>query len=412
MHYPDFVDDKAYLEMDSSVSELEQSQAMLANLTRIHLLTANKFSNFDELIREYIISGIEIFGLETGIVSRIDEDEVYHVCDVVSPLTVLEKDQQFPLEDTYCREVVKSQSVLGFPEVGNLEYMNCHPVYQNLQLESYLSAPIYVDSKLFGTLNFTSTHKRSRGFSKNEHNMILLMANSIGAYILLRQKEDRLKELNDKMKQFVGYVAHDLRNPIGSIIGFAKMASKPTCSVERSKKINLNILKSAEQALEFVSTILDNAALSSGKLHLNIEKVELHNLVTEAIDDVQQFSYESNITIQNDINKDIYVNCDKKRIRQSLMNLLINAVKYSPAGSTILLSAKQNSEKYLVSISNKIDSAKQTEESTENSNYSSVGFGLDIVREVLQAHGEDLNTQTSDDGIFTAEFLLATESRN
>jgi len=226
MQYPEFVDNTTYVNMDISISESEQLWTMLSNLTRVHLLTAIKFESFDELIHEFLVSGIEVFGLETGIVSQITADHIYHVCDVVSPLEMLSKGQEFELDETYCREVIKSQKVLGFPEVGKLHYMNCHPVYQNLKLEAYLAAPIVVGDELFGTLNFTSRYRRERGFSRHEHDLILLMANSIGSFILLRQKEERLLALNEKMKRFVGYVAHDLRNPLGTIIGLAQLGQR------------------------------------------------------------------------------------------------------------------------------------------------------------------------------------------
>ena len=156
MNYPQFVENNTYIAQDASRSEVDQLKAMLSNLTRVHLLSAANFDSFDNLIHEYLLAGIEVFGLETGIVSEITGDS-YRICDVISPLDILEKNQVFELKDTYCSEVVRSGMILGFPEVGKLEYMSCHPVYQNLKLEAYLSAPILVEGELFGTLNFTST---------------------------------------------------------------------------------------------------------------------------------------------------------------------------------------------------------------------------------------------------------------
>jgi signal transduction histidine kinase len=117
--------------------------------------------------------------------------------------------------------------------------MNCHPAYQNLKLEAYLSAPIFVERYLYGTLNFTSTESRANGFSRHKHDLIALMANSIGNYIMLRQKEEELVDLNKRIKRFVGYLAHDLRNPIGSIIGLAQMACKHTITDERPAILGL-----------------------------------------------------------------------------------------------------------------------------------------------------------------------------
>ena len=114
MQYPDFVDDKEFISMDSKASEIEQLRVMLDNLTRVHLLTAKKYNNFDQLIHEYLQCGIDVFGLETGIVSHISEDEIYQVMDVISPVEALVVGLEFPLADTYCTEVFKTEKVLGF----------------------------------------------------------------------------------------------------------------------------------------------------------------------------------------------------------------------------------------------------------------------------------------------------------
>ncbi|WP_045857425.1 GAF domain-containing sensor histidine kinase [Teredinibacter purpureus] len=390
MDYPQFVDDHVYLDMDSSIPETDQLKAMLSNLTRIHLLTANKFEDFDELIREYLVSGLEVFGLETGIVSQVTEDGIYRICDVVSPIELLHKGQEFMLEDTYCREVVRSRQVLGFPEVGKLDYMNCHPVYQNLKLEAYLSAPIFVGDKLFGTLNFTSTTPRHRGFSFHEHNLILLMANSMGSFILLRNKEDRLKALNDRIKRFVGYVAHDLRNPLGSILGYARMGAREGLSEKRLRTIIVNIQRPAERALEFVSTILENAAISTGKFSLVQLPIKTETLFNEAVESVALFAAESGIQFELTGQNDVKVLCDSKRINQSLMNLLVNAIKYSPANSYIQLNASVVDQACKITINNTIGEKDDSESVETKKLYGSVGFGLDIVREVLVAHQSTL----------------------
>lgn len=397
MEYPSFVEDQLYLDMDATVPEVEQLRAMLKNLTRIHLLTADKFESFDDLIREYLIAGIDVFGLETGIVSEIKNDGTYRVCDVVSPLEVLQKDQIFDLNDTYCREVVRSHQVLGFPEVGKLDFMNCHPVYQNLKLEAYLSAPIFVGDKLFGTLNFTSTKPRARGFSTHEYNLIKLMANSIGAFILLRSKNEKLIALNERMKRLVGYVAHDLRSPLGSIISLAKLGMREGVSKERLQRIVSTLLDPAEKALEFVSTILEYAALGSGKITLKKSTITAQSMLEDAVKSVAHFIEDSSVTIECDYNPSMNIECDPNRMQQTMSNLLINAVKYSPEGGVIMLSAIEKEGECEIKVVNSIDANNQTENTSDRKIYGSVGFGLDIVNEVLNAHGVSLREHKTDD---------------
>ena len=404
MEYPSFVEDQLYLDMDATVPEVEQLRAMLNNLTRIHLLTANKFESFDDLIREYLIAGIDVFGLETGIVSQIKNDGTYRVCDVVSPLDVLQKDQMFDLNDTYCREVVRSNQVLGFPEVGKLDFMNCHPVYQNLKLEAYLSAPIFVGDKLFGTFNFTSTTPRVRGFSTHEHNLIKLMANSIGAFILLRSKNEKLVALNERMKRLVGYVAHDLRSPLGSIISLAKLGMREGVTKERLQSIVSTLVDPAEKALEFVSTILEYAALGTGKITLNKSTISAQSMLEEAVKSVAHFIEGSNITIEYNCNPSLNIECDPNRMQQTMTNLLINAVKYSPEGGVVVLSAIDKEGACEIKVVNSVDTSNEEESLGFRKVYGSVGFGLDIVNEVLNSHGvtlKELKTDTSYTVTFT-----------
>ena len=407
MSYPQFIDDTTYISMDASATDTEQLQAMLSNLTRIHLLTASKFESFDELIHEYLVSGIEVFGLETGIVSEI-KDETYIVRDVISPLEVLEKGQEFALEDTYCREVIKSRQVLGFPKVGELEYMNCHPVYQNLKLEAYLSSPIFVGDELFGTLNFTSVAAREHGFSVHERNLVVLMANAIGAFILLRRKEDRLLELNLKMKSFVGYVAHDLRNPLGTIMGLAKMATKSNAKPERLPGILTKIQNSATGALELVNSILEVAALGTGKLTLTRDCILLSSLVEGTLSAVEYFAEESQADINVNFAPDIMLECDARHVQQSLVNLLINAVKYSPCGAQITFSVQPADHARVdVCISNPKMTSAELVQAVDKKVYGSVGFGLEIVHEVLAAHDSELRV-TETDSHYEARFSLPT----
>ena len=400
MNYPQFVENNTYIAQDASRSEVDQLKAMLSNLTRVHLLSAANFDSFDNLIHEYLLAGIEVFGLETGIVSEITGDS-YRICDVISPLDILEKNQVFELKDTYCSEVVRSGMILGFPEVGKLEYMSCHPVYQNLKLEAYLSAPILVEGQLFGTLNFTSTQVRLRGFSCHENDLIVLLANSIASFIVLRRKEEELVSLNQRIKRFVGFVAHDLRNPIGSILSLCQFGLRPSTSPERLFALMEKIQNSATTALEFVGAILENAALASGKLPVEIKPYNLQVLLTEAKESVLQFNEQAETKIKITADHEIMVGIDALRIKQCLMNLFINGLKYSPADGAILVVTRLQNQKVFIDISNDIGRAQKIRPET----YGSVGFGLDIAREILTAHASNLVIDQSDSR-YVASFSL------
>lgn len=195
MQYPAFIENEEYFQLDDSKSYHEQLIALTNNIKRLHQLSIMQFDSFEILMQSYLKSGIEIFQMSTGIVSNIVDGKDYIVKDIVSNIKAIRTGDVFELEGTYCKEVVKSKKILGFPHVGTMKEFQSHPAYVNLKLESYLSAPIFVRDVLYGTLNFSSTTPRQNGFSEHEHDLISMMADSIGNYILLKQKRRALERL-------------------------------------------------------------------------------------------------------------------------------------------------------------------------------------------------------------------------
>lgn len=399
--YPKFVDNHVFYKMHDQQDSEAQMEAMLNNMKVVFSLSHTAFTSFSELVKAYIAAGIKIFGLDTGIVSHIQGD-LYTVVDVVSPLEVIHPGDEYPLEGTYCREVFDSNQVLGFPHVGRLPFMKDHPVYQNLKLEAYLSAPIEVDGKLFGTLNFTSTEPRQEGFSVHEQDLIRLMGQAIGNYLLIQDRENSLNEANLQLKKFVGFVAHDLRNPLGNIKTYAHRGI--TKDLPKSKLITyLNKIENISAVtLEFVHSVLDLAALGTGKLEANIGPVLLEEVIQFATTTLTDLQLLESSPLRCEYDKAIKVNCDHHLIIQVVINLLMNAIKYSPSGKAVLFCCTVENNFAQIKIHNE---KKYGDQSLVDRRFKSVGFGLDISREVLWAHKTELHIAESANA-FTVEFRL------
>lgn len=400
--YPDFVEDIRFDRMHAERSKEEQLSAMLQNLKQVFALTTQKYEDLSQLIHAILMAGTSIFDLETGIVSRI-EGEQYTVLDVVSPLDAISPGDVFPVEGTYCREVFHSGKVLGFPQVGELLFMQDHPVYQNLKLESYLSAPIWIDEHIYGTLNFTSQTPRPNGFSEHERDLITLMADAIANFILIRDREEKLNSANQKLKKFVGFVAHDLRNPLGCIQSLAKQGIKPTTSTERRSDILNRVRNLATVTLEFVHSVLELSALGSGKIAPHIAPIKLKPIVAFAEESLEELldAKHSEVTLQCD--DSLTILADPTLLHQVITNLLANAIKYAPENSKIDVTAIADEAAVIITMSN----AKEThaKPKQDSDRYRSIGFGLDIANEILAAHGSTLELIDGADH-FRASFSL------
>ncbi len=407
MHdYPSFVDDVAFYNMHDGANVETQQAAMLNNLKTVFSLTTESYESFDDLVRTYLSAGRKIFGLETGIVSRI-KDDVYTVVDVVSNLDAIQPGDEYPLEGTYCREVCKGRKVLGFPRVGELMFMKDHPVYVNLKLEAYLSSPIEVDGELYGTLNFTSVTPRKNGFSEHERELIVLMSKAIANFIILRDRESKLQKANKKLKQFVGFVAHDLRNPLGAIQTLSKLAAKSNTTAERMASIMEKIQRLSSVTIEFVHSVLEVSALGTGKLEASLHEVKLEEVLAFTLESLEELAnlYESKI----DVSFGRYlVLADQHLLSQALVNLLANAVKYSPPQSVVKVTAVEKQSQLVISIENNIFCGEQDSKS-DHARYRSVGFGMEIAQEVIKAHGSKLVIDHND-ASYKVSFVLPLKS--
>jgi signal transduction histidine kinase len=402
MNYPSFVDNKTYFALDSGLSELEQATSLAENLKKIHLLTTKHYSAFTSLIDEYLQTGLEIFQMEVGIVSRIEGDD-YFICEAISPGNVFASGDVFPLRDTYCYEVFRSNQVIGFPHVGLLVEMKSHPVYLNMRLESYLSAPIYKEGKLFGTLNFTSTQVRKNGFSEHERDLISLMANAIGSFLVLQDKEQDLIQSNTRLKELVGYVAHDLRGPMGSILTVAEMLHY--LEDEEKDEVIQEIAKSTKKSLNMVYNILELAAMGTGKIELQRSKVCFKSEVEDALRQVQMLAHAKHLEIEANL-EPFECMLDQERMGQVLINLLSNAIKYAPAHSTVRVALDVNgSGDAELSIENSLDATSLSAKDKTRRLEDSVGFGLEIVREVLGLHDSALRVNVTANA-YSTSFVL------
>lgn len=385
MNYPKFIDKETFYSLHSGLTELETVKHLSENLKLIHNLTTAYYDDFNVLIRDYISAGLSIFDMEIGIVSHIQGDD-YIVCDAISPENSLAKGDKFELEGTYCREVIKSAKVLGFPHVGAMESLKNHPVYENMKLESYISAPIVKEGKIFGTLNFSSTKIRKHGFSETEKELITMLAGSISTFLLLKEKEEKLENANKRIRKLTGYVAHDLRSPLGGIISIIDML--PLLDEDEKNEMLGNIKKSADKSLEMIHTILEAAIFGDGKITLEKGSYSLKDLLMEILVDYKSKIDSSELKLSlNCIDTKLLL--DKERMLQVLSNLVSNCIKYAKRGSVVNINILEFKGRVRFEVQNEMNSEKEKLTKVDVSEESSIGYGLEIVQEILKLHDSE-----------------------
>ncbi len=119
------------------------------------------------LYNEILTEECNRFSSTMGIVSHIDNGE-YEIVAVKSLANVFVSGESFPLHQTYCREVYSTEKTIALTELDGKPGLQCHPLYENLPIEAYISTPILKHGKIWGTLNFSSMILKSSPFSDSD----------------------------------------------------------------------------------------------------------------------------------------------------------------------------------------------------------------------------------------------------
>ncbi|GAA59352.1 signal transduction histidine kinase [Pseudoalteromonas sp. BSi20652] len=167
-------------------------------LRRFHDIVSSQSLDFENKIDKLLIFGLEVFDLELGIISKVDES-TYTVLYAITPDNSLLPGTVFDLNGTYCVHTLSAGSALAFHKTSQSSIAN-HPCYKNFQLESYIGAPIKIGDEIFGTVNFSST-KDSLAFNDDAYDYIELFAQWLGSeFASSLAKNQLIKNSNTLLK--------------------------------------------------------------------------------------------------------------------------------------------------------------------------------------------------------------------
>ncbi|MBR2045902.1 MAG: hypothetical protein IJ958_07200 [Agathobacter sp.] len=150
------------------------------------------------------------------------------------------------------------------------------------------------------------------------------------------------EKANKAKSDFLSSMSHDIRTPMNAIMGFASLAQTHIADVDKVENYLGKILAAGKHLLNLINDILDMSRIESGKVQIQEDEVSLKEVIYDVGNLIQSMVEENNLTFE--IKEDFvnnYVFCDKLRLNQILINLLGNAVKFTPAGGAISLEVKQ-----------------------------------------------------------------------
>jgi len=227
-------------------------------------------------------------------------------------------------------------------------------------------------------------------------------------HLLLANTElTRATRLKD---EFLANMSHELRTPLNSILGMSESLQEEILGAlnDRQQMAIATIERGGQHLLELINDILDLAKIESGKLELHLEDALVQKICNDSLTFVKQLALKKNIKLVTQIpDAIIHINVDELRVRQALINLLTNAVKFTPEGGIVTLEVQIKSLKNIDGLTDTyidfsvsdtgIGIAEQDIhklfhtfvqiDSALNRKYAGTGLGLSLVKRIAEVHG-------------------------
>jgi len=218
----------------------------------------------------------------------------------------------------------------------------------------------------------------------------------------------RAKQIADAASRakddFLATLSHELRTPMTSIVGWAQMLKMFGSNPESSTEAADAILLSAQAQSQLVEDLLDLSRITTGKLRLETETMNLADVVEAAVQTIVPAAAAKGITIERHL-EPASVFGDRNRLRQVFWNLVSNAVKFTQDGGTIVVGMESRGTRVAVEVRDNgqgidpaflpavFDRFSQAEGGADRSK-SGLGLGLAIVRHIVELHGGDVSVES------------------
>jgi signal transduction histidine kinase/CheY-like chemotaxis protein len=292
---------------------------------------------------------------------------------------------------------------------------------------SYLGVPIPVGEEMIGVLSVQST-EHENVFNESDLRLLTTIAASVGVAIRKAKLFDEIhqakmdaedakkiaEKANAAKSAFLSTVSHELRTPLTSVLGFAKIIKKrleekvfpltDKSDAKTSKTItqiseNLNVVVSeGERLTHLINDVLDLAKIEAGKMEWNMETVSIPEIAERAIAATTALFEQNHLELKKDIDANIpNITGDKDKLIQVMVNLISNAVKFTPKGKVTFKVFNKNDE-VVVSITDTgigiaaedhdavFEQFKQVGD-TLTDKPKGTGLGLPICKEIVEHHG-------------------------
>ena len=293
---------------------------------------------------------------------------------------------------------------------ANHRQLSLNPWMSEEGIHAFAGFPMVVGEQLLGVLAIY--HRRP--LDRNTIELLTLFAQHAATAIqeahlfhLATEQTARLGAVNAELEranqhkaEFLANMSHELRTPLNSILGFSQLLLEGDGGIlTRDQRQDVDIIaQNGQHLLVLINDLLDISKLEAGKAQLHRGEVEVEPLISECVESVSSLAKNKKLELSATVSTEVgRVFADGPKLKQVLLNLLGNAIKFTEAGSVRVTAERQGAE-LLISVrdtgigvppddAERIFESFQQGQSGISGKYQGTGLGLAISRRLVEMHG-------------------------
>jgi len=415
----------------TDITELKKTEREIKQQNKINILRAEIWElaaqplSEDELIQQLVDKVGPFFNLDSVNFMKIHPEEKAVVVEVQwqngnksgvglnIPLWVLKRGVfgKPYFAPFFKKHGTKSSLLVAF---GDIDNPKGYIVASDTTDRDWSEEEINVFTEAVKIISLRAEKVKDRDWSEEEINVfteavkiISLRAEKVKAeekaknhQIKIEQQNIKLRKLDQLKSDFINVTSHELRTPMASIKGYVQMLSMGSLgeiTEEQEKSLEI-VLRNINRLDRLIQDILDLSQLESGTMEFVPEEIDLQKMIDEVTETMRSSADIKDIKIGNEVEEQLpHLTIDPERIKQVIINLTNNAIKFSPDGSVINLKVKKEQENVLFEVEDfgrGIPKDKQERvfetfyqvDSGMKRSFGGAGLGLSISKDIIIAH--------------------------